>query len=91
MDAYVIIAKKLEELIKKRIKALGLYNTGTMYNSINVKPNGKKGFTVNAVDYFEFQNQEHNIIGSVVNTTEFEEFMANAIAKSLEESLKQNK
>jgi hypothetical protein len=88
MDAYAIIAKKLEELIKEKIKSLGLYDSGTMYNSIDVKPNGKKGFKVNAVDYFEFQNEEHKIVKSVVNSTEFLNFMANTIAKSIDDKIK---
>ncbi len=82
MDAYKIIAKELERLIKAKIKELSLYKSGKMYNSINVSA-VNSGFKVFAVDYFEFQNKKYNIVGSVVKSPEFSKFMAKAITSTI--------
>lgn len=80
-------ANFLEKLIKDKIKELGLVKSGKMMNSIKVIPDNELGFSVKAVDYFEFLNQTHNIINSVIDTKEFVDYFSNDIVNNINDDL----
>lgn len=76
------VANKIEELIKKKIIELGLVKSGRMLNSINVVAT-TNGYTVNAVDYFQYLNKEYNIVAGAVNSPELKSFIETSIVNEV--------
>lgn len=83
---YITIAAKLEELIKKKITEDGLVKSGKMRDSIKVSA-GPDGFKVSAVDYFLYLNKEYNIMGEVIASSEFKQFMQKELSKQIEREI----
>ena len=83
---YTSIASKLEELIKKKITEDGLVKSGKMRDSIKVTA-GPDGFKVSAVDYFLYLNKEHNIMGEVIASAEFKQFMKQELTKQIKKEI----
>lgn len=84
------IANKLKALIKKRIKDLGLIDTGALYDSIEVWPDGNYNFDVTGELYLKFLDggtdrgiRAYHIIDYVVNSDEFINYVAEEIASEI--------
>lgn len=80
------IAKKLEDLIKDRIKELGLVKTGTLLKSINVKVSGDS-LIVEAEDYYDALDDEYNITDYVLESSEFINYIEKTISDELEDEI----
>lgn len=88
----------LEKLIKKeiqgRIKQLGLVKTGRLFNSIKVRVVvDKDGYDieVDAVDYFDILDEEHDILDYVLNLNSVDDIMTDLFAEmSLEEFMEED-
>ena len=83
---YTPITKKSEDLIKKRIKQLGLVKTGKLLNSISVSYDGNV-FLVTAEDYFSVLDEKHNISDYVFNSPEFISFVENYMVEQIEKQI----
>jgi len=83
---YNKIEDKIEALIKAKVKEKGLVSTGKMYNSIKViSDNG--GFKVKAVDYFQYLNEEHNILGEVFASQAFIDLIVEEAGNQISDDL----
>lgn len=80
------IAKKIEELLKKRIVDEGLVKTGRLLNSIKVTYNNSGEFFVEAEDYFYFLDQKHNLSTPVLESEIIKDMIADAIINSIEKN-----
>ena len=45
------------------------------------------GFKVSAVDYFLYLNKEHNIMGEVIASSEFKQFMKQELTKQIKKEI----
>jgi hypothetical protein len=81
------ISKKIEELIKKRIKDLGLVKTGTLLDSISVSTNGVGSFEVTAEDYYTALDAKYNISNYALESDELTQFIEDEIAKQLQKEI----
>lgn len=81
------IASKIEEMLKDRIKELGLVKTGRLLNSIQVIMNDDYSFKVIAEDYFPPLDEEYDISSSVLNSDELASFIEEEIYKQLNNEL----
>lgn len=77
------IASKLQKLLKARIKQLGLIDTGLLYDSISVYPDGDSSFIVKAEDYFKYLDGDYNIISYCVNSKEFLDYVEQSIKEDI--------
>lgn len=84
---YSPVERKLEELIRLEIKREGLVKSGKLYESIKVIYKGSGSFEVEAEDYFKYLDERYGIVDSVVNSTEFGDFLENFITINLEKKL----
>lgn len=80
------IAKKAEDMIKARIKELGLVKTGRLLNSISVMVTDD-GFNVIAEDYFTPLDEEYNISDYVFRSNEFAEYAEKIMVEEIEDEL----
>lgn len=86
MKAIDKIADKLEELIKKRIKDLGLVKTGSLLNSVKVIVSDET-FEVEANDYYEKLDEEYDISKYVLESREFQNYIAEVLEKEIDNEL----
>lgn len=77
------IARKLQKLIQARIKQLGLIDTGLLYDSIAVYPDGDSGFIVKAEDYFKYLDGDYNILEYCINSKEFIDYTKETIENDI--------
>lgn len=82
------IAKKIEELIKAKIKEKGLIKTGRLYNSIKVSTSNDVGFKIEAEDYYESLDIEHNISKEVFESAELNDFIQKEFLEAIERNIK---
>jgi hypothetical protein len=82
------IAKKIEELIKAKIKEKGLIKTGKLYNSIKVMSSNGGGFKIEAEDYYESLDIEHNISKEVFESAELNDFIQKEFLEAIERNIK---
>ena len=82
------IAKKIEELIKAKIKEKGLIKTGRLYNSIKVSTYNDVGFKIEAEDYYESLDIEHNISKEVFESAELNDFIQKEFLEAIERNIK---
>lgn len=80
------IENKIENLIKRSIVDLGLVSTGKMLNSIKVTKTST-GYSVSAVDYFTYKDQEFNIVENVMKSAELKTFIEESFKKEIEDSI----
>lgn len=78
------IAKKIQDMLKQKIKEEGLVKTGTLLNSIKVYSNGDGTFKIEGEDYFKYLDDEYNISSSVFNSSELASYMENVMAEGIE-------
>jgi hypothetical protein len=83
---FTLIESKIAELIKADIKKKGLVKTGNMLNSITVK-SSNGGFTVQAVDYFEFVDEKYNILDDVFGSDAFVNLLIDEASDQILEEL----
>ena len=81
------ITEKIEAMIKQSIINKGLVKSGRMLNSIKVTES-ISGYSVNAVHYFVYLNDEHDIINDVLNSPELKLFIETILKEDLENALK---
>ncbi len=81
------VADKIEEMLKDRIKELGLVKTGRLLNSISVKATDEGGFTIIAEDYFTVLDEEHNISEYVFNSDELADFIGEQVSEQLQKEI----
>ncbi len=81
------IAKKIEDLIKKRISDLGLVDTGTLLNSISVSTNGIGSFEVTAEDYYSVLDEKYNISNYALESEELTSFIEEEIARQINKEI----
>lgn len=84
---YKPIEKKLQSLMKKRIKDLGLVKTGRLLRSVKVTAGKDGDMKIEAEDYFEHLDEEHNISSYVLDSDEFIKFSEDEIAKQIEQQI----
>lgn len=84
------VAKKLEDLIKKRIISEGLVKTGKLLNSIKVVSDNQGGFTLESEDYFKYLDKEYHLLKEAYESPEFTTFLEDYIAVYIEKELEQN-
>lgn len=68
--ARIKLQTTFERELQKRIKDLGLYSSGALYNSIKVTCNLRNdavNLVVDAVDYWEFIDEKYKISNYVYN------------------------
>lgn len=82
------IAKKIEELIKAKIKEKGLIKTGKLYNSIKVMSSNSGGFKIEAEDYYEALDIKHNISKEVFESAELNDFIQKEFLEAIERNIK---
>ena len=87
--SYDKIAKKLEDMIKKRIIELGLVKSGRMIDSINVIPDYKGIFNVEAVEYFPYVDEEYKITDTIYKSDEFLEYSKDIIQQDFTEQIEE--
>ena len=79
--------QQIETLIKNKIKQKGLVKTGSLLNSIKVTVGSDFEIKIKANDYFEYLNEEHNILGEVMASQEFTDLIENYIGAQIEGDL----
>lgn len=82
------IAKKIEQLIKAKIKEKGLIKTGKLYNSIKVSTSLNGGFKIEAEDYYEALDIEYNISKEVFESAELNDFIQKEFLEAIERNIK---
>lgn len=83
---FTTIESKIANLIKADIKKKGLIKTGNMYNSITVK-SSNGGFTVQAVEYFEFVDEKYHILDDVFGSDAFINLLIDEAGEQILEEL----
>ena len=83
---YQIIAKKIEELLKKRIVDEGLVDSGSLLNSIEVTYEGGR-FLVYAEDYFKYLDEEYNLSSSILDSEIITKMISDAITEEIEKNI----
>lgn len=81
------ISNKIEELIKERIKDLGLIKTGKLLNSIKVSSDSEGNFSIIAEDYYNHLDEEYNISKYVLEGVELISFIENYITTQIEKNI----
>jgi hypothetical protein len=81
------ISNKIEELIKERIKDLGLVKTGKLLNSIKVSSDSEGNFSITAEDYYNYLDEEYNISRYVLEGSELISFIENYVSTQIEKNI----
>lgn len=81
------ISNKIEELIKERIKELGLVKTGKLLNSIKVSSDSEGNFSIIAEDYYNYLDEEYNISRYVLDGSELISFIENYVSTQIEKNI----
>jgi hypothetical protein len=82
--AYAKIANRIRKLIKARIKEQGLIDTGLLYDSIFVYPDGQGGFEIQAEHYFQYLDEPYDLSDYVFNSIELVEYMEQVLGEAIE-------
>ena len=76
------VANKLKALIKERIKQLGLIDTGALYDSIFVYPDGDTyNYTIKGEYYLKYLDGDFDIIEYCINSKEFQDYIKESVAQ----------
>jgi hypothetical protein len=84
---YTEISRKLEDIIKARIKDLGLVDTGKLLNSITASFNSSGTISITAEDYYDVLDKKHNITNYATSSKVFTDFTEKEINKQVEKYL----
>jgi hypothetical protein len=80
---YAPVCRKLEDLIKQKLRDEGLVDTGKLLESIRVEFRDG-AFIVYGEDYFKYLDDEHGISKSIYESDEFIIFMEDFMIKQIE-------
>lgn len=83
---YTPITRKIEYMLKEKIRTEGLVKSGKLYDSISVKYESGV-FKIEAEDYFKYLDEEHKISQSVFNSQELADFIAYEISRQMENQI----
>jgi len=76
------VANKLKGLIKDRIKQLGLIDTGQLYDSIMVYPDGDTyNYSIKGEYYLKYLDGDFDIIEYCINSREFQDYIKESVAQ----------
>jgi len=79
------VANKLKALIKARIKQLELIDTGALYDSIFVYPDGDSyNYTIKSEPYLKYLDGNYNIIEYCIDSKEFQDYIKESISEDIE-------
>lgn len=82
------INKKVENLIKDKIKDKGLVSTGHLLYSIKVTSTST-GFNIKAADYFKYLNSEYHILDEVFASKEFKTLLGKLAVQQTADLIRQ--
>lgn len=81
------VAKKIEDLIKQKIRMEGLVKTGKLIESIKVTWTADGDFTLMAEDYFWVLDEKYKIMEWVYNSNEFADLYIDFVTYYFEREL----
>lgn len=87
MINYSKIAKKIEDILKDRIKAEGLIDSGALLRSIKVTYNDSGQFFIEAEDYFKYLDEKYNLSAPILDSNEISNIIADAIIEEIEKNI----
>lgn len=83
---WALACRKLEDLIKKKLRDEGLVETGKLVGSIHAFY-ADGSFIVEGEDYFKYLDDKHGISESIYNSDEFIIFMEDFMIKQIEDRI----